>query len=111
LRSYNRRATPPATIKLNTEPETPFALAAPVAKAMGLPVAVVALTTPVDATTTGVAMAAVEEATPGTETTGVELASHAKTVTVTVFSAKATEAMAAKAMMMLENCILTVVIW
>jgi len=45
-----RRATPPATMRPRADPETPFMEAAPVAKAIGLPVAVGAVTTPVEAT-------------------------------------------------------------
>lgn len=69
------------------DPETPFMEAAPVAKAIGLPVVVGAVTTPVEATETAVGTAAVEEATPGTmvEAMAVEVASQAKTVTVTLF--------------------------
>lgn len=61
------RATPPATRRPRADPETPLTLAAPVAYAIGLPVAVGAVTTPVEAIDATVGTAAVEEATPATE--------------------------------------------
>jgi len=92
-------------INPRADPETPLTDAAPVAKAIGLPVGVGVVLAAVEPTVPTVELATPTAGEVGRETAVVEVV-HTKTVTVDC--AAATEAKAAAARATRLNCILTV---